>query len=86
MDTSGLAVDAGFLAIREVCDELRLTLRAVRFYEARGLITPRRKSRQRFYHTTDVERLRAIVRLKSLGLSLREIRELLRSPAMGLMD
>ena len=83
MDASSSTADAGFLTIREVCQELGLTLRALRFYEAQDLIAPTRERRRRFYRTTDVERLRAIMRLKSLGLSLREIREVLRSPGDG---
>ena len=83
MDASSSTADAHFLTIREVREELGVTLRALRFYEAQGLIAPTRKSWHRFYHTTDVERLRAIMRLKSLGLSLREIREVLQSPADG---
>ena len=83
MDKSSSTADAGFLTIREVCQELGVTLRALRFYESKGLIAPKRKTRQRFYHTRDVERLRTIVKLKSLGLSLREIRELLQSPGDG---
>ncbi len=81
---SGTA-DAGYLTIREVCDELGVTLRTLRFYEAQGLVAPKREPRRRFYYTTDVERLRAIMRLKSVRLSLREIRELLQHRAMGLM-
>ena len=80
MDASSSTADAGFLTIREVCQELGLTLRALRFYEAQGLIAPTRERRRQFYCATDVERLRAILRLKSLGLSLREIKEVLRSP------
>ena len=83
MDASSITADAGFLNIREVCEELGLTLRALRFYEGKGLIAPKRKNRHRFYHTTDVERLRAIMKLKRLGLSLREIREVLQSPGDG---
>ena len=83
MDTSSGTTDAGFLTIRAVCEERGITLRALRFYEARGLIAPKRKNRHRFYRTADVERLRAIMRLKSLGLSLREIREVLQSPGDG---
>ena len=82
-DTSSSTADAGFLTIREVCEEVGVTLRALRFYEAKGLIAPKRKERQRFYHTRDVEHLRTIVKLKSFGLSLHEIRELLRSPGDG---
>jgi len=72
------------LTIRQVCDELSVTLRALRFYEAQGLVAPKREPRRRFYYTTDVERLRAIMRLKSVRLSLREIRELLQHRAMEL--
>lgn len=71
------------IPIRQVCDELGATLRALRFYEGRGLVAPRRHNTQRFYSTQDVERLRTILKLKSFGLSLREIRELLRSPGDG---
>jgi DNA-binding transcriptional MerR regulator len=83
MDASFYSADAGFSTIREVCQELGVTLRALRFYEAQGLIAPKRKNRHRFYHTMDVERLRTIVKLKSLGLWLREIREVLQSPGDG---
>ena len=83
MDTSSSTADAGFLTIREICQELGVTLRTLRFYETKGLIAPKRKKRQRFYHTKDVECLRTIVKLKSWGLSLREIRETLQSPGDG---
>ena len=82
MDASS-AADAGFWTIREVSQELGLTLRALRFYEGKRLIAPKRQNGLRFYRTNDVERLRTIVKLKSWGLSLREIRELLQSPGDG---
>ncbi len=83
MDTSSSTADAGFLTIREVCQELGVTHRTLRFYEAQGLIAPKREPRRRFYYTSDVERLRSVMRLKSVGLSLREIRGVLQSPADG---
>jgi DNA-binding transcriptional MerR regulator len=83
MDASSSTADAGFLTIGEVCEELGVTPRALRFYETLKLVAPRRKQRRRLYCTTDVERLRAIVKLKPLGLSLREIREVIQSPADG---
>jgi len=83
MDTSRSAADAGFVTIRELAEELGVTLRALRFYEGFGLVAPRRRGRSRFYHMKDVERLRTLMKLKSLGLSLREIRELLQSPGDG---
>ena len=83
MDASSSTVDAGYLTISEVCEKLGLTYRAVRFYETQGMIAPKRKIFHRYYHTTDLERLRAIIRLKSLGLSLREIKDVLQSPGDG---
>ena len=82
-DTSSSTADAGYLTISEVCQELGVTHRTVRFYEAQGLVAPKREPRRRFYYTSDVERLRSVMRLKSVGLSLREIREVLHSPGDG---
>ena len=83
IDTRPSTSDPDFLTIREVCEEVGVTLRALRFYEAKGLIAPKRENMHRFYQTKDVNRLCKIVKLKSFGLSLREIRELLRSPGDG---
>ena len=83
MDASS-AADADFWTIREVSQELGLTLRgAPGSTKGKRLIAPKRQNGLRFYRTTDVERLRTIVKLKSWGLSLREIRELLQSPGDG---
>src|SRR3954464_12517448 len=83
MDTGDSTGDAGFLTITDVCNELGTTHRALRFYEGLGLVAPRRDRSRRLYSTADVDRLRAIVKLKPLGLSLREIREVLQSPSHG---
>src|SRR5262245_19621747 len=83
MDATSNDANAGLLTIREVRQELGLTFRALRFYEATGLVEPKRQGRRRLYPTKDVERLRKIVKLKTLGLTLREIGELLQSPADG---
>lgn len=55
------------------------SLRTLRFYESIGLLQPafRSKGRFRYYHATDVHRLRTIQTLQQLGLGLEEIRELL---------
>src|SRR5690349_6238979 len=73
----------GWLTIIQVATELGVTYRALRFYEDRGLIAPRRENKHRFYREQDVERLRTILKLKSFGSSLRDIRELLKSPGEG---
>jgi len=72
------------LHIRDVSGEFGLTLRALRFYEQKGLIRPKRKyGYHRHYTEQDMERLRSIVTLKSFGLSLSEISRVLASPGKG---
>jgi DNA-binding transcriptional MerR regulator len=72
------------LKIREVSRTCGITLRALRFYEQKGLMSPRRVSRvHRLYSDNDLERLRSILKLKALGLSLAEVRKVLASPAEG---
>ena len=82
MEPSG-NIEAAFVTIGEVSKDLGLTLRTLRFYEDRGLICPMRKNRNRFYGTSDVERIRTITKLKSFGLSLSNIQKLLGSPGEG---
>lgn len=73
----GPAADAG-VGIGEVCRRLRLTARTVRYYEELGLLpgVRRRSGGRRIYGPDALERLRFITRLKTLGLSLQEIKEL----------
>jgi DNA-binding transcriptional MerR regulator len=65
-------------AIAEVCDRTGLSPRTIRYYEEIGLLpgVRRRASGRRVYGADELERLGFITRLKSLGLSLAEIREL----------
>lgn len=66
------------LSIGEVCERVGLSPRTVRYYEEIGLLpgVRRRKSGRRVYAADGVERLRFIGRLKKLGVSLAEIKEL----------
>jgi DNA-binding transcriptional MerR regulator len=68
MHTSHEPGDAGFLTIRQACDEFALTQRALRFYEASALLAPKRERRRRLYQRRDVECLRTIVKLRSFAL------------------
>lgn len=64
--------------IGELADKFGITLRTIRFYEERGLITPRRiSSRTRLYDLADVARLSLIVTCRRFGLSVDEIAALL---------
>ena len=64
-------------SIGELCDEFRVTARALRFYEDEALISPERRGTQRLYSDRDRARLAWILRGKRVGLSLSEIKELL---------
>lgn len=66
------------LSIGEVCRRTGLSARTVRYYEELGLLpgVRRRAGGRRVYGRDELERLRFVLRLKSLGLSLVEIREL----------
>jgi DNA-binding transcriptional MerR regulator len=66
------------LSIGEVCGSTGLSPRTVRYYEEVGLLpgVRRRNGGRRVYGPDELERLRFIQRLKTLGLSLQEIKEL----------
>ena len=66
------------LSIGEACEKTGLSRRTVRYYEEVGLLqgVRRRLGGRRVYGSDDLERLRFIQRLKALGLTLVEIKEL----------
>lgn len=63
--------------IRQLCLEFKVTPRALRFYEDKGLLAPAREGLNRVYSYKDRARLQLILRGKRVGLSLSEIREIL---------
>jgi DNA-binding transcriptional MerR regulator len=66
------------LDIRDVARRSGITSRALRFYEARGLLAPlRTASGRRIYSARELERLNQILALKRAGLSLAQIQGLL---------
>jgi DNA-binding transcriptional MerR regulator len=62
--------------VGQLADELGVTTRTLRFYEAEGLITPRRTGSARSYDHRDRARLRLILRGRRFGMSLSEIAEI----------
>lgn len=65
------------LDIAEVARLTGLTSRALRFYEARGLVTPlRTASGRRHYGPAELERLHHIIAMKRAGLTLAQIQKL----------
>ena len=66
------------LPIGAVCEATGLSARTIRYYEEQGLLpgVRRRSGGRRVYGRDELERLAFIGRLKTMGLSLAEIREL----------
>jgi DNA-binding transcriptional MerR regulator len=63
--------------ITELCKEFGITLRALRFYEDKGLLAPRRINGARVYTRRDRARLALILRAKAIGSPLSEIKRYL---------
>jgi DNA-binding transcriptional MerR regulator len=72
-------VDSKHMQIGEVAARTELSLRTIRHYEETGLVIPSARSQGgfRLYTEHDVERLMVIRRMKPLGFSLEEMRDLL---------
>ena len=68
---------ASEFTIGELAREFDVTLRALRFYENKGLVTPRRKGNVRIYSRGDRSRLAAILAGKKFGFTLSEIRAMI---------
>ncbi|MFS2177655.1 MerR family transcriptional regulator [Rhizobium pisi] len=74
-----------WLTAAECAERIGLTVKALRLYEKRGLINPRRTGKNwRLYGVEDITRLNEILALKRLGLSLARITELLAGQATDL--
>lgn len=71
-------VDEVTYSIGEVCHATGLSARTVRYWEELGLLgqVRRREAGRRVYGEDELQRLRFILRLKALGLSLSEIGDL----------
>lgn len=63
--------------IGDLAREFGVTLRTLRFYEDRGLLSPRREGTARIYDARDRNRLSVILKGKQLGFTLTEIRAML---------
>ena len=64
-------------SIGDLSREFKVTLRTLRFYEDKGLISPERRGTTRIYSRRDRGRLKLILRGKKVGFSLEDIREML---------
>jgi len=66
-----------YYSIRDLADEFDVTTRTLRFYEEKGLLSPKRNNQTRSYSAADRTRLRLILRGKRLGLTLEESRAII---------
>ena len=66
-----------FTRIGEMAKSFDVTLRALRFYEDRGLIHPRREGTTRLYSRRDRARLKLILLGRRVGFSLREVKQMM---------
>ena len=71
------ADSAELFGIAELCQAFGITPRAIRFYEDKGLLAPRRVNGTRVYTRRDRARLALILRSKAIGASLQEIKHFL---------
>src|SRR6476620_11001358 len=69
--------------IGDLAREFGVTLRTLRFYEDRGLLSPRRDGTARIYDLRDRDRLSVILKGKQLGFTLTEIRAMLAEDRMA---
>jgi DNA-binding transcriptional MerR regulator len=63
--------------VSELAGEFDLTPQALRFYEEKGLLSPRRVGNTRVYDHRDRARLTLVRKFQRLGFSLEDIREYL---------
>ena len=68
--------DARTWTVGELADDLGVTTRTLRFYEAQGLVSPSRAGTNRVYNHHDRARLRLILRGRRFGMTLEECREI----------
>lgn len=69
--------EGGEFTISDLARDFGVTLRTLRFYESRGLISPARSGMSRVYSGRDRARLALILKGKQLGFTLVEIRAML---------
>lgn len=65
------------MTISEMCAAFDVTPRALRFYEAKELLSPIRQGTRRLFTKADRARLKLILRGKRFGVSLEDIRQVL---------
>ena len=66
-----------YIRIGEMAKKYGITLRTLRFYEDKGLISPKRDGSTRLYSHRDKARLKLILLGRKVGFSLRDVKQIL---------
>src|ERR1700722_19325541 len=64
------------LTITQICRQSGATPRALRYYEEKGLLSPRRKDQARIYSHREKVRLQLILQARRAGFTLNQVRDL----------
>ena len=67
-----------YMQISDLAETLNITTRTIRLYEQMGLVEPPKRTEGgiRVYDKNDIIRFKFVLKLKTLGLSLQEMKEL----------
>jgi DNA-binding transcriptional MerR regulator len=67
-----------YMQISDLAEALNITTRTIRLYEQMGLVEPPKRTEGgiRVYEKADIIRFKFVLKLKALGLSLQEMKEL----------
>lgn len=67
-----------YMQISDLAKALHITTRTIRLYEQMGLVEPPKRTEGgiRVYEKEDIKRFKFVLKLKTLGLSLNEMKEL----------
>jgi len=69
--------DKPIYSIGDLARKFDVSLRTLRFYESRGLLSPCREGHHRRYGRKDADRLTVVLKAKKLGFTLAEIQEMI---------
>jgi DNA-binding transcriptional MerR regulator len=73
--------DKPIYSIGDLARKFDVSLRTLRFYESRGLLSPCREGHHRRYGRKDADRLTVVLKAKKLGFTLAEIQEMIAANA-----
>lgn len=76
-ETNEFEAPEGYARIGDVARAFGVTLRALRFYEDKGLIHPTREGTTRLYDRRDRARLQLVLLGRRIGFSLRDVKQML---------